>query len=200
MLASRVSKAFGPTALPFRQHVSIAAEELPEVDVSPVLAELTNRFKIASKNINLNSNTGQALATNFYGKTLDEMVKVSNQAQQQNQQIKAKNRFGLVSATNKEQSMNQAFDAKAYEEMLASHAAADTMQMQASNDVLEAIYADKQDNMYLDSMIMMHPELEEEADWKSKLLQRRTFSRNPDFNKIYTKPLATKVDNKPVTK
>ena len=191
MLASRVSQAFGPTALPFRQHVSLAAEELPEIDVSPVLAELTNRFKIASKNINANSTTGQALAANFYGKTLDEMVKVTNQAQQQNQQIKAKNRFGLVTATNKEQTMNQAFDAKAYDEMLANHASADTMKMQASNDVLEAIYADKADKMYLDSMLMTHPELEEEADWKSRLLQQRIFSRKPEFNKIYTKPLAT---------
>lgn len=192
MLASRVSQAYGPTALPFRQHVSLAAEELPEIDVSPVLAELTNRFKLASKNINANSTTGQALAANFYGKTLDEMVKVTNQAQQQNQQIKAKNRFGLVTATNKEQSMNQAFDAKAYDEMLANHASADTMKMQASNDVLEAIYADKSDKMYLDSMLMTHPELEEEADWKSRLLQQRIFSRNPEFNKIYTKPLVTK--------
>ena len=196
MLSSRVAAANQPVALPFRQHVSLNAEELPELDVSPVVQELSNRFKQASRNINANSTTGQVLAANFYGKTLDEIVKVTSNAAQQNQQIKAKNRFGLLAAANKEQAMNQAFDAKAYEEMLANHASADNIKMQASNDVLDAMYADKQQNAMFDALQIMHPELEEETDWKARLKGQRIFSRNKEFNKIYTKPLETKTEDK----
>lgn len=187
---NKIAAAFQPIATAFRQQSHILPEELPEIDVNPMMQKLVGQFKMAQKNINMNSSVGMSAAANFYGDTLDKMVELSNNANQQNQQIKAKNLFSRVKAANQQYQQQQQFDSTAYNDFLQTSANADMIRQQAISEAGQTFLQQKKDRQMLDLLPMMNPQLKEVSSDFDKLLGRRVIEQDPEYIKIYLNNLA----------
>lgn len=190
LTGNNLAKAFQPTAPIFRRQANILAEELPEIDYTPAFQQLADQFRLAQKNINPNSTVGAAINADFYAQTLDKMVELSNNAAQQNQQIKAKNLFNKVNAVNQQYQQQEAFDQEAYENFLATSANSDMIKQQALGEAARVYQGQKQDRLMLDMLPMMNPQLEESSTPFDRLTGKRVFQQNPEFIKIYLQKLA----------
>lgn len=185
LTGNNLAKAWQPTAPVFRGQSHIIAEQLPEVDFSGAFQQLSDQFKNTIRNVNPNSTVGASIQRDFYGQTLDKMVELSNNAAQQNQQIKAKNMFNQRNAINQQYAQQQQFDAVAYENFLQTSANSDMIKQQALGEAARVYQQQKEDKQMLDMLPMMNPQLVESTSNKDRLSGNRTFQQNPEYVKLY---------------
>lgn len=184
LTGNNLASAFQSPAAVFRQRANVQAEELPEIDINPAMQQLTDQFRVAQRNINMNSTTGASVAANFYGETLDKMVELSNNVTVQNQQIKAKNRFSKINAANTQYQQQQQYDAAAYDDFLRTSANADMIKQQALSEAGSVYLKQKKDKQMLDMLPMLNPSITETSATAGKMFGNRTFEQNPEYIRL----------------